>query len=95
MQVVGSISTISGTWLWAWDNPWILEPVKHCLGTVRDYGETHGFGKLTDPKWPGDEQDGWEMTAAAAYILQAEGGYRAPDEKGALFLLMRNVRRVT
>jgi hypothetical protein len=35
------------------------------------------------------------MTSAAAYILRAEGAYRSPDENGALFVLLRNVRRPT
>ena len=82
-----------GTWLWAWDNPSILENVKHCLADVRAYGEAHGLEKLTTPKWPGDEHDGWEMTAAAAFILRTEGAYRAAHDNGALFMVLRNVRR--
>jgi hypothetical protein len=93
IHIVGSTSKRRGTWLWAWDNPSIFEKVKHCLADVRAYGESHGLAKLTTAKWSGDEHDGWEMTAAAAFILQAEGGYRAPDDKGALFMVLRNVRR--
>jgi hypothetical protein len=95
MQVVGSTSTSSGTWLWSWANDSILAPAMGDMERVRAYGEAHGFDKLVQAKWPGDESDGWEMTAAAAYILQAEGGYRAPHERGALFMIMRQVRRVT
>jgi hypothetical protein len=93
IHIVGSTSKRSGTWLWAWDNPSIFENVKHCLVDVRAYGESHGLEKLTTAKWPGDEHDGWEMTAAVAFILRAEGGYRAPDDNGALFMVLRNVRR--
>jgi hypothetical protein len=92
IHIVGSTSTRSGTWLWAWDNPSILENVKHCLADVRAYGESHGLEKLTTAKWSGDEHDGWEMTAAAAFILRAEGAYRSPGEHGALFMVLRNVR---
>jgi len=93
IHIVGSTSKSGGTWLWAWDNPSILENVKHCLGDVRAYGESHGLEKLTTAKWPGDERDGWEMTAATAFILRAEGAYRAPGGNGALFMVLRNVRR--
>jgi hypothetical protein len=93
IHIVGSTSKRSGTWLWAWDNPSILENVKHCLADVRAYGENHGLEKLTTAKWAGDERDGWEMTAAVAFILRAEGGYRAPHDNGALFMVLRNVRR--
>src|SRR5262245_41641342 len=93
MQVVGSTSKSSGTWLWSWDNPSILPSVKDQVLQVRAYGEEQAFEKLTDPKWPGDEHDGWEMTAITAFILRAEGGYRSPSDNGALFLVMQNVRR--
>jgi hypothetical protein len=93
MHIVGTTSKSGGTWLWAWDNPSILEKVTHCLGDVRAYGGLHGLEKLTTAKWPGDEHDGWEMTAATAFILRAEGAYRVPGDHGALFMVLRNVRR--
>jgi hypothetical protein len=93
IQIVGSTSKSGRTWLWAWDNPTILDRVKHCLAEVRAYGEAHGLDKLTTAKWPGDEHDGWEMTAASALILRAEGAYRVPHENGALFMVLQNVRR--
>src|SRR5262245_4329307 len=79
----------------AWDNPSILEHVKHCLADVRAYREAHGLDKLTTATWPGDEHDGWEMTAATAFILRAEGAYRSPGDHGALFMVLRNVRRLS
>lgn len=94
IQVVGSTGESSGTWLWSWGNDSILEPVKRDMDSVRAYGETHGFEKLIARKWPGDEHDGWEMTAVAAYILRSDGGYRVPFKRGALFMVMRNARRV-
>jgi hypothetical protein len=94
IELVGSTSKISGTWLWSWANPSILERVRQQMTQVREYGEAHGLEKLTTAKWPADEIDGWEMTAIAAFVLQAEGAYRSPDEKGALFMLLRDVRRL-
>lgn len=94
IQIVGSTSKISGTWLWSWDNPSIAERVRCCMLDVREYGATHRLEKLTTPKWPADEYDAWEMTAAAAFILKAEGAYRAPHDNGAVFMVLRNVRRV-
>lgn len=95
IHIVGSTSKSGGTWLWAWDNPSVLDRVKHCLTDVRTFGEVHGFDKLTTPKWPGDERDGWEMTAVAAFILQTQGAYRAPHDNGVLFMVLRNIRRPT
>ena len=59
IHIVGSTSKSGGTWLWAWNNPSILDSVKHCMTDVREYGEVHGLEKLTTAKWPGDEHDGW------------------------------------
>lgn len=93
IQIVGSTSTSSGTWLWSWANPSILPSVKHCMEEVREYGRAHGLDRLVNPTWPGDESDGWEITAVAAYILGAAGAYRCPDARGALFMILKNVRR--
>jgi hypothetical protein len=93
IQLVGSISKKSGTWLWSWANPSIVESARRSMTHVREYGEAHGLEKLTQAKWPADEYDGWEMTAAAAFILKSEGAYRSPDERGALFMVLQNVRR--
>jgi len=95
MQVVGSTSERGGTWLWAWANPSVLEHLVMELDDVFTYGQAHGLDKLTTAKWPGDESDGWEMTAVAAFVLQSEGAYRAAHDGGALFLTLRNVRRTT
>jgi hypothetical protein len=92
MNVVGSTATATGTWLWSWDNDSILPQVSHCMHRVREYGEAHGHDKLVTAKWPGDERDGWEMAAIAALLLEAEGAYRAPSERGALFMIMTCVR---
>jgi hypothetical protein len=92
--IVGSISEISGTWLWSWANSSILESMSSSIRRVRSLGEERGFEKLTEANWPGDETDGWEMTAVAALLLSAKGAYRAPDEDGALFLIFTDIHRV-
>jgi hypothetical protein len=94
MHLVGSTAYHRGTWLWSWDNPSDSERVTRSMRTVREYGETHGFAKLTTALWPGDDSDGWDMTAVATYILQAEGAYRIPKEHGALFMVLQHVCRV-
>jgi uncharacterized protein DUF6882 len=78
-QLVGSVSTKTGTWLWAWSNQHIEPRHRRDLDEVRRYGEHHGIWQLTTPKWEADETDGWEMTSIAAYVLQAKGAYRMPN----------------
>jgi len=77
-QNVGSVSTITNTWLWAWANESIPAHTKNLVRNVRSYGETHALERLTTAKWNADEVDGWEMTAITAKLLSAKGYYRAP-----------------
>ena len=93
IQFVGSISTVSDTWLWSWDNPSFNSDTVNELLTLRDFGEAEHFAKLTVPKWPAGEADGWEMTAVAAKVLNAQGAYRTPGETGFTYMLLDNVRR--
>jgi hypothetical protein len=92
---VGSISIESGTWLWAWHNDSITVEPREAVSTLRGYGKMHGLPHLTTAQWPADEIDGWEMTSIAAFLLQAKGAYRSPDEHGYLFMIMTAVNWVT
>lgn len=85
---VGSISDISQTWLWGWNNGGLPDEITDPLQSVFEFGEEHGLRELTVPKWLGDQPDAWAMTAAAAELLDAAGAYRAPHANGALFLLL-------
>lgn len=94
VTVVGSISTTSNTWLWSWANPHFSDVPLGDIGKVRQFGSKEGIEKLTDEKWNADEADGWEMTAIAARLLEAEGAYRSPSEKGFLFLLYDRLEHI-
>lgn len=84
----GSVSTQSNTWLWSWANGSLLENVKARMREVRRYGNTRNFMKLAAAHWDATEEDGWEMTAIAAYLLGAAGVYRSPNERGFTFLVI-------
>lgn len=91
-QFVGSVSTVSDTWLWSWANFHFEPHTTKELLQVREYGEAKDFANLTVPKWPAEEVDGWEMTAVAARMLGARGAYRTPGENGFTFMLLTDVR---
>jgi hypothetical protein len=85
----------TGTSLWSWQNEGMPESPKQKMLQVRAFGKERRLRKLTTAMWSGDEADGWGMTAAAAYVLRAEGAYRSPEGQGALFMILRNVRWVS
>jgi hypothetical protein len=87
VTVVGSISTKSDTWLWSWANPHFNDIELGRICEVREFGEREGVTKLIEEKWSADEVDGWEMTAVAASLLDAQGAYRSPNANGSVFFL--------
>ena len=90
-EEVGSISTISKTWLWSWANPHIEPKVKTEIEIVRDYGQENDLESLTKSKWFADEYDAWEMTAISAYLMKAKGAYRFPLENTFSFVIYKEI----
>ena len=91
-QFSGSISTISDTWLWGWANPHLNPVLTRDVRDVRLLGEARAIPQLTEAKWEADEVDGWEMTSITAFVLQAKGVYRTPDDNGFTFMVLTSVR---
>ena len=93
-MIAGSVSARTNTWLWSWDNPYLLENVVKEMWKVRESGEKHHIYKLVEPKWEATEDEGWDMTAIAAYILKAKGAYKFPSEKIMTFAIFTGIRRI-
>jgi len=91
IQVVGSISLSSGTWLWSWANQCFPLCVTQDVEKVRAFGELENLAELTQAKRPADEHVGWKMTAIAAKVLGAKGAYRCPGENGFVYVIYSSV----
>lgn len=85
-EIVGTLSDKSGTWKWSWDNEYIDPMVRASMAKIKAFGERNQFEKLREGLWKAEEIDGWEMTAIAAYLLNAIGTYRVPSN-GFIFML--------
>jgi hypothetical protein len=94
IQVAGSISNKSKTWLWGWANQYFPENVIRALSVVREFGEKHGIQKLTRDKWAATVEDGWEMSAVANRLIKGKGVYRCPTDNGFLFLILTQIDRL-
>jgi hypothetical protein len=92
IEIIGSVSKVSQTWLWSWSNFHMLPNVRTRIRAVRDYGIEHGFSRLTVAKWPADEVDGWEVSGIAAQVLDAQGVYRVPSQNTFMFMAMMSLR---
>ena len=91
VTVVGTLSSISDTWFWAWANPHFRGIEAGLIDKVRAFGECEEIPKLTEEKWEADEVDAWEMTSICARLLESEGAYCSPGDSGSLFLLYNDL----
>jgi hypothetical protein len=87
IQVVGTTSGHSKTWMWSWANESLPTVVTTGISAVREFGIRERVNRLTEAQIPDEEYLGWEMTAIAAQIVGAKGGYRCPSERGFLYLV--------
>jgi hypothetical protein len=85
-QVIGTFDGRAKTWMWAWANLSIAEPVKRDSMRVLEYGKQHGIRRLTMPQWPCEEMDAWSMVALACRLCGSNGAYRGPA--GTTFVFM-------
>jgi hypothetical protein len=90
-QFVGTLSTSPQTWRWAWANDSLLPAVTQAVLEVKRFGQMHELPPLLQEEWEAVEADGWDMTALAVNLLQAEGAYRAPGANGLSFLALTRV----
>ncbi|MFL6719485.1 MAG: DUF6882 domain-containing protein [Burkholderiaceae bacterium] len=92
VEFIGTCSEETGTWLWAWANFHLAGTIRNRITAVQQFGDAHALPRLTIRKWPASEQDGWEMAAIAARLLDARGVYRAPLKNGPLFMAIMDIR---
>lgn len=92
IEVVGTFSRSSGSWMWSWANFSLLPKVRTRIRRVRTLGEKRSFPRLTTYLWPADVCDAWDMAAIAAHVLRAQGVYRSPGEFTDLFMTISKIR---
>jgi hypothetical protein len=92
IQIIGTFSTITNTWLWSWGNASIPTPMHRDSLRVKRYGEQRHHKQLTQAKWPANEQSAWLMTALAVKLCQAKGAYRCPGGDVISFVSIHSVR---
>ena len=95
VRYVGSYSTKSQTFQWAWATFDEGADQAVDIARLRVFGEVRGIARLTTPNWASDETDGWEMASLAGYVLRAEGLYRPPFDHLLWFMLLSNFRHVS
>ena len=91
VQLLGTESEETGTWLWGWANPSAGIPPS-LLGSARLLqllGEERHIAEFTEPEYALGDIDGHYLAIVASGVCRAEAYYRAPYEGGAAFLLLQ------
>ena len=91
-EAIGSLSTLSNTWLWSWSNPSTVPELSKKMLTVKAFGEIEQLDELKNAKWAATEEDAWAMAAVAVKVLNLKGAYRCPTEYGYLFVAFSDIQ---
>ena len=93
-QIVGSLSGSSGTWLWSWDNQYLLDNTIEDIWSVKEFGDENGVERLSSPKWNASVEDAWDMTAISAYLLKAKGAYSFLSDDIRVFVVLKEMSNI-
>jgi hypothetical protein len=94
MQVLGSESEISGTWLWGWANTGspLTDAILQDGKMLQKLGERDNIAEFTEAEFPiSDTVHGHVLALTARGICGADAYYRGPYEGGAIFIMLRDV----
>jgi hypothetical protein len=94
IQVAGSWSPNSGTWMWGWENESVPGAATVRLQAVRDAGQQRGVKSLMAMVQDCDEDEALSLAALAADIVDAQCVYRIGSAGNRAFLLLFDLRRV-
>jgi hypothetical protein len=95
IQVIGTESTHSNTWLWGWANEasGIPAPMLKASETLQALGRQHNIREFTQVSFPlSDEVNGHILSMIASGVCNGDAYYRGPYDGGALFMLIRDDR---
>lgn len=86
VQIIGTFNTKDGSFLWAWDHPSVLEPLRAHAKLAKAWGEKHKLAKWTARKVQVSDAEAWEFAAVAARLGKANGAYRAAGAGPIVFV---------
>lgn len=95
IQIVGTYAKNKRIWRWSWADQYVEEQLKGDLLLFEDFGKQNSFKKMIAPQMRAEEVDAWEMTVIASYLLNAKGVFKAPGKDGVLYMIFRDIRRVS
>jgi hypothetical protein len=91
IQILGTISHSSQTWLWAWanDKSGIPQHLTEESRKMKEYGDKNGIQLLSDSKSPADIDDLHMLGCIASGIFQSSCYYIADYGQGAMLVTIK------
>lgn len=86
VQIIGTYNTKDGTWLWGWDHPSVVPALAEHARQMLQYGQEHGFARLTTLTFACTEQSCWELTALAFLLCRANGAFSGAAGTARVFM---------
>lgn len=93
IQLLGTESTHSNTWLWAWANEASGIPANLLVASeqMKNVGRQHAIHEFLHPDWDlTDRLNGHMLSMIASGVCNCNAYYRGPYDGGALFMLIRD-----
>jgi hypothetical protein len=91
VQVIGTMNTDDGSWLWGWDHPSVSGSIGDAARLCRDFGGKYGLEAFTTRKIACTEDDAWQFTAVALLLSGGNGAYRGPSGSTLVFMTFGTV----
>jgi|SRR5579859_939223 len=92
VQIIGTYNTEDGSWLWGWEHPSVVPALAEHAKQMLQYGQEHGFARLTTRTFACPEQTCWELTALAFLLCGASGAYRGPAGAARVFMTFGEIK---
>ena len=91
-QIVGTYNSLDSTFLWGWDHPSVVEPLRKDAAAVLEFAQQHDIEFLQTRKLECDEQAAWELAALATLVCNRQGAYRGPAGTTFVFMTFGEVK---
>ena len=92
--VIGTFSSKSQTWKWAWSNPSVPERSRARSARLKELFETTTMEIFRKESFSADEEMAWELAAMSVAQLSAEGCYCGPAGHLQVYLAIESIRSV-
>ena len=91
VQIIGTYNSQNNTWLWGWDHPSVVLPLRKHAEQLRDYGKKNKLPRLTERLIKCTQDECWEFAALACRLCEAQGAYCGPDGDTLVFMTFGDV----